>query len=244
MSDPVPHDAPATDAHLTVLPAPTSSMVRISARTAVILLLFTLAFTALMAGTYKLTQPMVEASARAEKLRLIGEVLSPLAYDNKLLEDAITLPPLPALGLDEATTLYRARKDGKPVALVLEAAALDGYSGRIGLILAVSADGRVLAQRVTQHKETPGLGDYIDPKKDKNKASPWIRQFDGVGYDTVLGRKWKVKKDGGQFDQRAGATISARAVTNASGRALLWTHERGATLFSLPTGQTFSEAKP
>ncbi len=241
MSDSLPHDAPAADAHLTVAPAPTSSIMRISARTAVILLLFTLAFTALMAGTYKLTQPMVEASAQAEKLRLIGEVLPPLAYDNKLLDDAITLPPLNALGLDDATTLYRARLAGQPVALVLETAAPDGYSGRIGLILAVSADGRLLAQRVTQHKETPGLGDYIDPKKDKNKASPWIRQFDGLGYDNVLGKKWKVKKDGGRFDQRAGATISARAVTNASGRALLWAHERSTKLFELPAGQAFEE---
>jgi Na+-translocating ferredoxin:NAD+ oxidoreductase subunit G len=217
------------------------SIVRISARTAVILLLFTLAFTALMAGTYKLTQPLVEASAQAEKLRLIGEVLPPLTYDNTLLDDAVTLPPAKALGLDDATTLYRARKDGQPVALVFEAAAPDGYSGRIGLIVAVSADGRLLAQRVTQHKETPGLGDYIDPKKDRNKQQPWIRQFDGVGFDSVLGGRWKVKKDGGRFDQRAGATISARAVTNASGRALLWAHERSAKLFELPAGQTFEE---
>jgi electron transport complex protein RnfG len=220
------------------------SILRISARTAVILLLFTLAFTALMAGTYKLTQPLVEASAQAEKLRLVGEVLPPLAYDNKLLEDAVTLPPLKALGLDDATTLYRARKDGRPVALVFEAAAADGYSGRIGLIVAVSADGRLLAQRVTQHKETPGLGDYIDPKKDRNKQQPWIKQFEGVGFDSVLGGKWKVKKDGGRFDQRAGATISARAVTNASGRALLWAHERSQQLFELAAGQTYAETKP
>jgi electron transport complex protein RnfG len=229
---------------VTVAPLPEPSIVRISARTAVILLLFTLVFTALMAGTYKVTQPLVEASAKAEKLRLIGEVLPPLTYDNTLLDDAVMLPPLPALGLDEPTTLYRARKDGKPVALVFEAAALDGYSGRIGLILAVSADGRMLAQRVTQHKETPGLGDYIDPKKDKNKQQPWIRQFEGVGFDSVLGGKWKVKKDGGRFDQRAGATISARAVTNASGRALLWAHERSAKLFDLAAGKTYAETKP
>jgi Na+-translocating ferredoxin:NAD+ oxidoreductase subunit G len=236
--------APPPAENIAVAAPAESSILRISARTAVILLLFTLAFTALMAGTYKLTQPLVEASAKAEKLRLIGEVLPPLAYDNTLLEDAITLPPLKALGLDDTTTLYRARKDGQPVALVFEAVAADGYSGRIGLIVAVSADGRLLAQRVTQHKETPGLGDYIDPKKDRNKQQPWIKQFEGVGFDSVLGGKWKVKKDGGRFDQRAGATISARAVTNASGRALLWAHERSAKLFELAAGQTYAETKP
>jgi electron transport complex protein RnfG len=233
-------DSEAPD-RITAGPLPEPSVARISARTAVILLVFTLVFTALMAGTYKITQPLVEASAQAEKLRLIGEVLPPLSYDNALLDDAVTLPPVKELGLDEPTTLYRARKEGKPVALVLEAAALDGYSGRIGLILAVSADGRLLAQRVTLHKETPGLGDYIDPKKDRNKQQPWIKQFEGIGFDSVLGKKWKVKKDGGRFDQRAGATISARAVTNASGRALLWAHERNAILFELPAGSRFAE---
>jgi hypothetical protein len=96
----------------------------------------------------------------------------------------------------------------------------DGYGGRIRLILAVGADNRVIGVRVVGHKETPGLGDYIDPKKDRNKASPWIRQFDAKGFGEVAAADWKVKKDGGRFDARAGATISARAVTNAVRRAL------------------------
>jgi hypothetical protein len=108
---------------------------------------------------------------------------------------------------------------------VLEAAARDGYSGRIALIMAVAADGRLLALRVTSHKETPGLGDYIDPKKDRNKARPWITQFNGLGLAEVPRDKWRVKKDGGRFDQMSGATISARAVTNASGKALAWAVE-------------------
>lgn len=218
-----------------------SSVLRISMRTAAIMLAFTLAFTALMAGTYRATAPRVAASALAEKLRLIGEVLPPSLYDNDLMGDAITLPPQKALGLDEETRAWRARKNGKPVALVLEAAALDGYSGRIGLILAIDAEGRLLAQRVTAHKETPGLGDYIDPKKDRNKARPWITQFSNLGFDSVSREKWRVKKDGGRFEQMAGATISARAVTNASGRALAWAVERRDTLFGLPAASRFEE---
>ena len=53
--------------------------------------------------------------------------------------------------------------------------------------------------------------------------------------------KWRVKKDGGRFDQMSGATISARAVTNASGRALAWTLERRDTLFALPANGRFEE---
>jgi electron transport complex protein RnfG len=151
------------------------------------------------------------------------------------------LPPLPELGLNEPSKLYRARRAGAPVALVLEAAAADGYAGRIGLVLALLADGRLAATRVTGHKETPGLGDYIDPKKDKNKTSPWIRQFDGQGYDLVLGGGWKVKKDGGQFAYRTGATVSARAVTNASGKAVAWAAEHRDQLFRLETGSQWGK---
>lgn len=207
---------------------------RISARTAAILLVFTLVFTALMAGTYKLTAPLLAASALEQKRRLIAEVLPPSTYDNDLLADQVVLPPQKALNGEIDSRLYRARKGDAPVALVFEAAARDGYSGRIELLLAVSADGRLLAQRVTAHKETPGLGDYIDPKKDRNKTRPWITQFDGLGFDAVPQDKWKVRKDGGHFEQMTGATISARAVTNASGSALAWVRPHLAAIFALP----------
>jgi electron transport complex protein RnfG len=225
-------------------PPPPSSAVRISTRTAAILLAFTLAFTALMAGVYQLTEPILEATALDAKRRVIAEVLPAEAYDNDLLADAVELPPLPELSLSEPTRLYRARKDGQPAALVFEATAPDGYSGQIGLILAVQADGRLAAVRVTSHKETPGLGDYIDPKKDKNKASPWITQFDGRNFSDTPREKWRVKKDGGAFDQHVGATISARAVTKATGRALAWALERTDALYDLPANSRYEEKQP
>ena len=221
-----------------------SGAARIAMRTAAIMLAFTLVFTALMAGTYKLTEPMVAASAAAEKLRLIAEVLPPELHDNDLMKDALALAPQKALAMDDDSRLWRARKDGRPVAVVFEAAARDGYSGRIGLILAVGADSRLLALRVTGHKETPGLGDYIDPKKDRNKARPWITQFNGLGFAEVPREKWRVKKDGGRFDQMSGATISARAVTNAGRRALDWAVQHREKLFELPAGTRFEETSP
>jgi electron transport complex protein RnfG len=224
-----------------VPPPAESSIISISARTATVLLIFTLVFTALMAATYFATKPTIEQSARAERMKLIGEVLPRDAYDNDLLADSVRLPPVAALGLDDTSTIYRARKHGRPVALVIEAAAPDGYSGRIGLLLAIGADGRLLAMRVTQHKETPGLGDYIDPRKDRNKAKPWIDQFERKGFDDVRPNQWKVRKDGGVFDAHVGATISARAVTNAGGRALAWTNERQRKLFQLPAGNRLEE---
>ena len=218
-----------------------SGALRITVRTAAIMLAFTVLFTALMAGVYLMTAPLVAASAQKEKLALIGEVLPSALYDNALLDDWIEVLPVRELGLSTAARLYRARKNGQPAALVVEAAAPDGYSGRIGLLLAVKASGELLAVRVTEHRETPGLGDYIEPKKDKNKAQPWITQFSNRGFDTVPLAKWRVKKDGGRFDQRAGATISARAVTNATGRALAWAVKHRDKLFTLAAKSRFEE---
>lgn len=234
MSETTPSTAPP--------PLPEPPAWRISVRTAAILLVFTIAFTTLMAGAYRLTRPTIEATRQEAKLRLVAEVLSPHEYDNDLLADAVSLPPVPALGLAAPSTLYRARRGDTPVALVFEAAAPDGYAGQIGLLVAVRADGRLAALRVTNHKETPGLGDYIDPKKDKNKSAPWIAQFDGREFDDAA--HWRVKKDGGTFDQRAGATISARAVVNASGRAMQWLLPRAERLYVLPAGSHYTEAAP
>ena len=221
-------------------PPPPAAM-RITVRTAAILLVFTLVFTALMAGAYQITAPILAATAQDAKRRLITEVLPVTAYDNDLLADAIDLPPVAALGLTEPTRVFRARKDGQPAALILETVAPDGYSGEIRLIMAVLADGRLAAVRVTLHKETPGLGDYIEPKKDKNKTSPWISQFDQRGFNETPRDKWRVKKDGGVFDQRVGATISARAIVKATGKALAWTQARTDALYTLPPDSRFEE---
>ncbi|MCX7896285.1 MAG: electron transport complex subunit RsxG [Rhodocyclaceae bacterium] len=213
----------------------------ISLRTAAILLAFTVTFTALMAGAYRLTQPAIEATLEAAKLRLINEVLPSDRYDNDLLKDAITLPEVPELGISEATSLYRARRRDEPVALVFEAAAPDGYAGEIRLLLAVEADGKLGAVRVIRHKETPGLGDYIDIKKDRRKDRPWIAQFSGKSLVDPPRSQWRVQKDGGVFEARAGATISARAVTHAVARALSWATAHAEALYRWPAGQRFEK---
>lgn len=239
-----PLPAGSKAAPIVIEPPPQPGATKVSLRSATVLLLFTIVFTALMAFTYSATKPILDASAQAQRLKLIGEVLPPELYDNDLLADTVTVPPASALGLPEPSLAYRARKGGEPVALVLEAAANDGYSGRIDLVLAIMADGRLQAVRVARHKETPGLGDYIDPKKDKNKVKPWIDQFSGLSYDQARDGQWKLKKDGGRFDAHVGATISARAVTNASGKALVWAVERRAALFALPSGASLQENAP
>jgi electron transport complex protein RnfG len=132
---------------------------------------FTVVFTAVMAFTYDATREQIQASATEEKMKLISEVLPGATYDNALLDDYVKLGPTRELGLDEGGRVYRARKAGQPAALLLEATAPDGYSGRIDLIVAINADGSVSGVRAVSHRETPGLGDYIDPRK-PTRTSP------------------------------------------------------------------------
>lgn len=203
-----------------------------AARTAAILFVFVIVFTGLLSAAYLWTKPAIEASAIEEKMKLIDEVLPRSEYDNQLLNDTVNLPPTPELGLAEASTVYRARQGNTPVALVFEAVAPDGYAGKIRLIVAVRSNGAVAGVRVTQHKETPGLGDYIELKKDKNKARPWITQFTGLSLAEVADRDWKVKKDGGRIDYYAGATVTPRAVSKAVHKAAQWAAQHGAQLFA------------
>jgi electron transport complex protein RnfG len=201
-------------------------------RTSIILFIFVAAFTGVLAAVNMLTEPDIKASAALEEMRMIKEVLPSTLYDNDLLQDTQELPTTAALGQDDVSKIYRARLAGQPSALVLEAIAPDGYAGKIRLLIAVKVNGELAGVRITQHKETPGLGDYIDPKKDKNKTRPWITQFDGLSFDKVAEKNWKVKKDGGHFDSNAGATVTPRAVVKAVKKALSYAHENREQLFA------------
>lgn len=204
---------------------------RESLRTAGTLLGFAVAGTAVLAFTFALTRPIIARTEEAAKLALIGQVLPAKLYDNDLLRDAIELVPAPELGPVEAGHAYRARLKGQPAAVVLEAAAPDGYSGRIRLLIAIRADGELAGVRVVAHRETPGLGDYIEAAK-----SDWIGGFQDKSLENPKPDGWKVKKDGGQFDYMAGATITPRAVVRAVRRALEYYAQNRERLFAPAAG--------
>lgn len=209
---------------------------RTSLRTAGIMVLFTAAFTTVMSATYDATRETIQASAQEGKMRLIDDVLPRGSYDNTLLDDYVTTGAAGHAALEDGGHIYRARRAGEPAALVVEAVAPDGYAGRIQLVVAVGADGRLGGVRVVSHKETPGLGDYIDPARDRNKKEPWIGQFAGLSLADVGPGKWKVRRDGGSFAYRTGATISARAVTNATARVLDYVTQNRDALFAAQAG--------
>lgn len=203
---------------------------RVSLETSLTLLAFVIFFTALSAWVYLFTKPTIEASAKLERLVFFNQVLPSHLYNNDPMNDTLTLPPEPALGQRLSSQVYRARMNGKPAGLILEAVAPDGYSGDIKMLIGLDAKGHLLSVRVTEHKETPGLGDYIDPKKDRNKARPWISQFDNL--PALSDVQWHVKKDGGTFDAVAGATVTPRAVVKAVHKAVQFAQANLTLLFA------------
>jgi len=194
------------------------TVLRHSAKSAAILMAFAIIGTALLAVTYHVTRDIIAESEKQAKLKLITQILPKELYDNDILKEASRLPPAPELGNQDATPLYLATLNGQPSVSVFEAVAPDGYSGKIKLLIALKADGELSGVRVVDHHETPGLGDYIEIAKDR-----WITLFDGLSLVKYSGAQdWKVKKDGGRFEHRSGATVTPRAVVKAVHKALTY----------------------
>jgi electron transport complex protein RnfG len=180
----------------------------------------------LVALTWEGTAERIAQNERDALLRQITTLVPAGEIDNDILADTRPVQAPDALGAD-STTVYTGRRAGQVVAVVLSpVVAPDGYSGPIRLIIGVRADGSLAGVRVLAHKETPGLGDKIDVQR-----SDWITRFTGRGLDNPLPARWKVKKDGGEFDQFTGATISPRAVVKAVKKTLEWTAAHHAELF-------------
>jgi electron transport complex protein RnfG len=195
--------------------------------TTIILLLFALIGTAMVAYTFDSTREQISANERATLLRKLHRLIPPEQYDNILLEDSVPVMNEALLGTDRPVMVYRARKAGRPVALVIAVVAPDGYSGSIRLLVGINVDSTLSGVRVVAHRETPGLGDAIDEAR-----SDWIHIFDGKSLDNPAPEQWRVRKDGGSFDQLTGATITPRAVVKAVRQALLYYRQHQEELFA------------
>ena len=205
----------------------TESIIKHTAKTVMVMVVFSLVGTLFLAKTYLATKAPIEASEAFEKMKSFEQVLPANQYDNNLLKDFIEIPAGGELNNHAPTKAFVARLAGNATAVILEATARDGYSGDIKLLIAVHKDGSLGGVRVIKHKETPGLGDYIDIAH-----GDWIKLFDGESLTKTSDEKWKVKKDGGQFDYMAGATITPRAVVKATHGALNYVAKNRNTLFA------------
>jgi Na+-translocating ferredoxin:NAD+ oxidoreductase subunit G len=178
---------------------------------------FCLGFGALLAVTNRITSADIAMRAMEDRQNSLGQVIPAAIHDNNPVADTITLTD--AQG--QPMTVYRALAKGQVTGVAYEIHGL-GYAGQIKLMLGVAADGKVLGVRVLAHKETPGLGDKIEVKK-----GDWIQRFTGLGLSDPPVEQWKVKKDGGTFDQFTGATITPRGVVGAvrDGLAFFTAHQ-------------------
>ena len=184
--------------------------------TTLILGLFGLAGAGLVATVEWLTRDAREASIVAARLKNLHIVIPPQIHDNDILADRIVIDD-PAFSPRFKTIVYRARKNGRPVAAAFETTAPEGYAGPIRLLIGVDIDGRLTGVRVLEHRETPGLGDGIEADR-----SDWIFGFTGKSIGNPPLSRWAVKKDGGDFDQFTGATITPRLVVNTVKKTLLY----------------------
>jgi electron transport complex protein RnfG len=185
-------------------------------RNSLMLGLFAVLTTNIIAGTYLGTRERIAESQRKAAEKALLEIVPAERHNNSMLDDTHAVnADSQGLGLARDRQIFVARQDGEIVAVILPVVASDGYSGAIELIVGINFDGSIAGVRALTHRETPGLGDKVDLKK-----SDWILGFNGKSLQNPRPEKWAVKKDKGDFDQFTGATITPRAVTAAVKRAL------------------------
>lgn len=203
----------------------------------IILGAFAIGGVGLVTITHALTNDRIDANERAATLRKVASILPTDRMDNDPLQDQIEVSSPDLLG-SETTRVFRIRGGGEPLAVVLDPVAPDGYSGPIRLLVSVLADGTLGGVRVLSHRETPGLGDRIEITK-----SNWMLGFDGKSLANPPLAEWKVKRDGGRFDQFAGATITPRAIVRRIKNTLLYVQQQGKALYEHSAVAAASQAR-
>ncbi len=180
------------------------------------------------------TANKIAHSQRNHKHALVSVILSNLDYDAllnlQLVSEEMPIDLTSSISLSSIDAII---SNGRRSAVLMELATNTGYNGNIRLLVAIRADGMVLGSRIIQHHETPGLGDKIETNR-----SNWINSFVEKSLSTVPSDDWKVKRDGGAFDQFTGATITPRAVVTAVHQALLYVQQNNNALFPVKTSLT------
>jgi len=175
--------------------------------------LFAILSAGIIAITQVNTKDQISANQAEAAARALFEIY-PSSIDPEIYQHSIQLPA-DSLGHSVQQFAYQALKAGKVNGVILPVRTPEGYSGDIDLLVGVNRDGSVGGVRVITHRETPGLGDNIELAK-----SDWILSFNGRSRAGSEDPSWAVRKDGGEFDQFTGATITPRAIVDATAAAL------------------------
>ncbi|MCK4710965.1 MAG: electron transport complex subunit RsxG [Gammaproteobacteria bacterium] len=193
--------------------------------TAIILSLFAIIGGGLVAFTEKNTAAQIQANDKMALQLSLNSLLPAERYDNDLTTATLSLSAQNLLGTETESTVYVAKQNKQVSAFVFNAIAPNGYNGKIFLLIGIYTDEKIAAVRVVKHQETPGLGDGIEARR-----SDWILAFDNQSLTTLSEKQWKVKRDGGHFDQFTGATITPRAIVKAVHNCLLYYQQHKAEL--------------
>lgn len=173
--------------------------------------------TSLVALTWQLTAERIEINKKEFLERSLQPALAGLFFDTGVTESVLTIPAPHDLPGNDAAIIYRVYAQGQPVAALFVVSARDGYAGPIRLLIGISMDGSVTGIRVLEHRETPGLGDRVEITR-----SDWALQFDGHSLRDPEPVEWAIKRDGGDFDQLTGASVTPRAIIKAIKATLLY----------------------
>lgn len=198
--------------------------------TGILLMLFAIVGGSMVGITYDATAKKIAANDRKALLRSLNEILPADSYNNDLISSTLEIDADDRLGQSSTSLAYVAKKDKNIVAIIFPVIAPDGYNGEIKMLVGIKADGTLAGVRVVKHNETPGLGDIIEIKR-----SDWILGFNDKSLENPRTNQWKVKRDGGVFDQFTGATITPRAVVKAVHHSLIYFDRHKKRLLGLKT---------
>jgi electron transport complex protein RnfG len=204
-------------------------------RSTLTLALFALGLTGIVSMVALQTADAIEEAKQRARERSLAELISAESYDNRIFDTEFPAPSTEIVKLSQHTGALKAKLGDRVTAVILTVVAPDGYSGDIEIMVAINSELAIEGARVIAHKETPGLGDKIDIQK-----SAWITYFEGANLDDDHEVRWRVKKDGGEFDQFTGATITPRAVIRTLHGSLLYARDHYQALFERP----FIEVSP
>lgn len=204
-------------------------------KSSVMLMIYAIIGTGLVAGTYIATKEKIAENEKKALLESIGKIIDSEAYNNPIDKDFYKVKDAKGLGTDSEVTIYRARKDGANIAAVIKTEAPGGYAGAIKVLVGINADQTLAGVRVLSHNETPGLGTFIEENKTYKKDTIWIKEFKDKSLKNPAPEKWAVKKDGGEFDEFSGATITPRAVVGCIKQTLIYFQKNQEKIFSTPS---------
>ena len=183
--------------------------------------------TALVAFTYQITDERIAMNEQAWLEQSLQPALSGVSFDSGVSESVVTIPAPHTLPGSDDAIIYRVYSGESPVAALFVVSARDGYAGAIKMLVGVDIKGKVTGVHVLAHRETPGLGDRIESDK-----TDWVRQFDGRSLGEPVAGNWKIKRDGGEFDQLTGASVTPRAVVKAIRETLEYFDANSAAVFA------------